>query len=98
MGVLFYESFRLFEGNNFTVGIDYKNWGGHAWNQMNDGSADQEIIDKSVNEVAGYVIMQQDFFNKLGVNAGVRYEHNSSFGGAWVPQAGLTYRPFVSAV
>lgn len=28
---------------------------------MNDGSADQEIIDKSVNEVAGYVIMQQDF-------------------------------------
>ena len=94
LGVLFYESFRLFEGNNFTVGIDYKNWGGHAWNQMNDGSADQEIIDKSVNEVAGYVIMQQDFFNKLGVNAGVRYEHNSSFGGAWVPQAGLTYRPF----
>ena len=94
LGILFYESFRLFEGNNFTVGIDYKNWGGHAWNQMNDGSADQEIIDKSVNEVAGYVIMQQDFFNKLGVNAGVRYEHNSSFGGAWVPQAGLTYRPF----
>lgn len=43
------------------MGIDYKNWGGHAWNQMNDGSADQEIIDKSVNEVAGYVIMQQDF-------------------------------------
>lgn len=93
LGVLFYESFRLFEGNNFTVGIDYKNWGGHAWNAMNDGTK-EEIIDKSVNEVAGYVIMQQDFFEKLGVNAGVRYEHNSMFGGEWIPQAGLTFRPF----
>ena len=92
-GVLFYESFRLFDGNNFTVGIDYKNWGGHAWNDMNSG-AKEEIIDKSVNEVAGYVIMQQEFFEKFGVNAGVRYEHNSMFGGEWIPQAGLTYRPF----
>ena len=38
VGVLLYESFRLFKGNNFTVGIDYKNWGGHAWNDNNDGS------------------------------------------------------------
>ena len=60
---------------------------------MHDGTK-EEIIDKSVNEVAGYVIMQQDFFEKLGVNAGVRYEHNSMFGGEWIPQAGLTFRPF----
>ncbi len=92
-GILFYESFRLFKGNTFTVGIDYKNWGGHAWNDNNDGSK-EEIIDKSVNETAAYIIMQQDFFEKLSVNAGIRYEHNSIFGGEWVPQAGLTYRPF----
>lgn len=93
LGVLFYESFRLFDGNNFTIGVDYKNWGGHAWNAGNDGK-NQEIIDTSVNETAGYIIMQQDFFEKIGVNAGIRYEHNSSFGGVWVPQAGLTFRPF----
>lgn len=93
LGVLLYESFRLFSGNNFTVGIDYKNWGGHAWNDKNDGSQ-QEIIDKSVNETAGYIIMQQDFFEKFGINAGVRYEHNSAFGGEWVPQAGITVRPW----
>lgn len=29
-------SFRLFNGNNFTVGVDYKNWGGHAWNDNNE--------------------------------------------------------------
>lgn len=93
LGVLFYESFRLFDGNNFTIGVDYKNWGGHAWNAGNDGK-NQEIINTSVNETAGYIIMQQDFFEKIGVNAGIRYEHNSSFGGVWVPQAGVTFRPF----
>lgn len=93
MGVQLYESFRLLPGNNFTIGIDYKNWGGHAWNDKNDGSQ-EEIIDKSVNEVAGYIVMQQDFFEKFGINAGVRYEHNSVFGGEWIPQAGVTFRPW----
>ena len=53
-----------------------------------------EIINKNVNEVAGYVIMQQDLFRMLSLNAGVRYEHNSTFGGEWIPQAGVTFRPF----
>ncbi|WP_293713487.1 TonB-dependent receptor [uncultured Parabacteroides sp.] len=91
-GVLLYQSFRLVEGNTFTAGIDYKNWGGHAWNDSINGPKG-ELIDKSVNEVAGYVIMQQDLFDMLSINAGVRYEHNSVFGGEWVPQAGLTFRP-----
>ncbi|MFV0581233.1 MAG: TonB-dependent receptor plug domain-containing protein [Parabacteroides gordonii] len=92
-GVLLYQSFRLVEGNTFTAGIDYKNWGGHAWNDSINGKKG-ELIDKSVNEVAGYVIMQQDLFDMLSINVGVRYEHNSVFGGEWVPQAGLTVRPF----
>lgn len=92
-GVLLYQSFRLVKGNTFTAGIDYKNWGGHAWNDSINGRKG-ELIDKSVNEVAGYVIMQQDLFDMLSINAGVRYEHNSVFGGEWVPQAGLTVRPF----
>ena len=93
VGVLLYESFRLFKGNNFTVGIDYKNWGGHAWNDNNDGS-EKELVDKTVNETAGYVIMQQDLFDMLSLNAGVRYEHSSTYGGEWVPQGGVTVRPF----
>ena len=91
-GVLLYQSFRLVEGNTFTAGIDYKNWGGHAW-QDSINNNKNELIDKSVNEIAGYVIMQQDLFDMLSINAGVRYEHNSVFGGEWVPQAGLTFRP-----
>ena len=92
-GALLYETFRLIKGNYFTIGLDYKNWGGHAWNANNDGSKD-EMINKSVNETAGYVVLQQDLLNLLSLNAGIRYEQNSTFGGEWVPQAGLTVRPF----
>lgn len=92
-GLLFYQSFRLLPGNSFTVGFDYKNWGGHAWNDSINGNR-AELVDKSVNEIAGYVIMQQDLFDLLSLNAGVRYEHNSVFGGEWIPQAGFTVRPF----
>ena len=59
VGVQLYESFRLFKGNNFTVGVVDKNWGGHAWNDNNDGSK-KELVDKTVNETAGYAIMQQE--------------------------------------
>lgn len=92
-GFLLYESFRLLKGNSFTVGLDYKNWGGKAWNDSINGNQ-QELVNKTVNEVAGYVIMQQDLFDKVSLNAGVRYEYNSTFGGEWIPQAGFTVRPF----
>ncbi|MDR3269160.1 MAG: TonB-dependent receptor [Tannerella sp.] len=92
-GILLYQTFRLFDGNSFTAGIDYKNWGGHAWNDTINGRKG-EIIDRSVNEIAGYVIAQQDLFDKLSLNVGVRYEHSDAYGSRWTPQAGLTFRPF----
>lgn len=92
-GILLYQSFRLVKGNSFTVGVDYKNWGGKARNDTLSGGRKQ-LVDKTVNEVAGYLIAQQDLFDRISLNAGVRYEHNSTFGGEWVPQAGVTVRPF----
>jgi iron complex outermembrane receptor protein len=92
-GVLLYQTFRLFNGNSFTTGIDYKNWGGHAWNDTIHGRRG-EIINRSVNEIAGYIIAQQDLFDKLSLNAGMRYEYNDAYGSRWTPQAGATFRPF----
>lgn len=92
-GILLYQSFRLVKGNSFTVGVDYKNWGGKARNDTLSGGRKQ-LVDKTVNEVAGYLIAQQDLFDRISLNAGVRYEHNSTFGGEWIPQAGVTVRPF----
>lgn len=92
-GVLLYQSFRLLPGNTFTIGMDYKNWGGQARNDSIHGPREL-LVDRSVNEAAGYLIVQQEWFDRLTLHAGLRYEHNSVFGGEWTPQAGLTFRPF----
>lgn len=89
IGVLLYESFRLFKGNLFTVGVDYKNWGGHAWNDYTNGTK-SDLVNKTVNEIAGYGIMQQTLGDKITFNAGIRYEYNSVYGKEWVPQGGFT--------
>lgn len=92
-GVVAYQSIRLLPGNNFTIGLDYKNWGGHAWNQNFD-KPDQQLVDKSINETAVYAMMQQSLFDKLSLSAGVRLENNQIYGSEWIPQAGLSYHPF----
>lgn len=92
-GILLYQTFRLVEGNRLTAGLDYKNWGGHAWNDTINGPRG-EIVDKSVNETAGYVVVEQDLFDKLSLNAGVRYEYSDAYGSRWTPQAGATFRLF----
>jgi len=92
LGVALYESFRLLTGNLFTVGIDAKQWGGHAWNDSISGNTG-EIIDKKVNEFAGYLVAQQTLFKKLTINAGVRLEYNEGYGSEWVPQGGIAYQP-----
>ena len=40
-GFLLYQSFRLVKGNSFTVGIDYKNWGGRAWQDSINGNQNE---------------------------------------------------------
>ncbi|MDR3219638.1 MAG: TonB-dependent receptor [Dysgonamonadaceae bacterium] len=91
LGFALFESFSLTEGNLLTVGADAKQWGGHAWNANNDGSV-AEIIDKKVNEFAGYAVAQQTLFDRLTLNAGIRLENNEGYGNEWVPQGGLAYQ------
>ncbi|MBR1388479.1 MAG: TonB-dependent receptor [Prevotella sp.] len=45
------------------------------------------------NEVAGYVDFRQDITEWLTIDAGLRYDHHSTAGGEWVPQAGIVLRP-----
>ncbi len=93
-GITWYQIFRPFQGNMLTVGFDFKNFGGHAWNTFTDAGPDDYLVDKTSNEIAGYLIAQQTLFNKLTVNAGLRMENSDIFGVEWVPQAGLSYRPY----
>lgn len=54
LGVSWYQSVQLFQGNRLTVGADYFHFGGEAWNQFFDGHRETSA-NKSLNEVAGYV-------------------------------------------
>jgi iron complex outermembrane receptor protein len=56
------------------------------------------MIDTTVYELAGYLIVQQNLFEKLTLTAGVRFENNEQFGNEWIPQFGAAYRPFDASV
>ena len=93
-GITFYQSFHLFEGNLITAGIDYKQFGGHAWNDFMEATPNADLLKHtSLRELSGYAIMQQTFFEKLTLNAGIRLDNSEKFGSEWVPQVGLSYRP-----
>ena len=95
MGVTAYESFYLWQANTLSAGIDFQHWGGHVWNtDKEDESIRSSEAKHHVNEVAGYVMMQQGFFNDvLNINGGVRLQHGSTYGNVWVPQAGIIVKP-----
>lgn len=95
MGFTAYESFYLWQANTLSAGVDFQHWGGHIWNT---DKADENVRTSEsrhhVNEVAGYVMMQQGFFSDiLNINGGVRLQHGSAYGNVWVPQAGFIVRP-----
>ncbi len=97
MGVTLYQTVNPWQGNDLSAGVDFKHWGGKAYNTDKATKEEDPIIDRHVNEIAGYVMMQQALFRDiLSLNAGVRLEHSSQFGNEWVPQAGFILRPYGS--
>lgn len=95
MGFTVYENMNLWQSNTLSAGIDFQHWGGHVWNTDKiDPSIRTSESKHHVNEIAGYLMMQQGFFHDiLNVNAGVRLQHGSTYGNEWVPQAGFIVRP-----
>ncbi len=97
MGVTLYQTVNPWQGNDLSAGVDFKHWGGKAYNTDKATKEKDPIIDRHVNEIAGYVMMQQALFRDIvSLNAGVRLEHSSQFGNEWVPQAGFILRPYSS--
>lgn len=92
-GFLFYQAFNLFQGNTITLGTDYKQYGGIAENLKAMNGNGMVFGDTTVWEMAGYIYIQQELFNKVVLNAGFRLEHNNVFGNEPVPTAGLAYNP-----
>ena len=99
MGFTLYENMDLWQANTLSAGIDFQHWGGHVWNtDKTDPAVVSSESRHHVNEIAGYIMMQQGFFHDiLDLNAGVRLQHGSTYGNEWVPQAGFIVRPGYSS-
>ena len=91
-GINWHESFRLFEGNNITIGADYMNYGGIAENLFAMNGNGIVFADTTVNEVGIYGFVQQTLAEKLTLNAGLRYQNHSVYGNNWIPSVGFAYK------
>lgn len=99
LGISLYQSYALFEGNKTTAGFDFQRFGGKAWNKFPDETKNVQLIDMHLNDVAGYVNMQQTLLqNKLTLNAGIRLDNHEKNGSEWIPQFGISYTPNASTV
>ena len=100
MGVSWYQSAQLFDGNRVTVGLDYQHIYGRAYYTNRETgevvTTPRRLMQSAhahEDEWAGYVDFRQDLTTWLTVDAGLRYDHHSTAGGEWVPQAGIVWRP-----
>ena len=92
-GISWFQSFQPFEGNRITVGADWYRFGGKAWNKFVAGKKtgeEAEIVDKSQNEIAGYVDIRQHFDDWVTLNAGLRVDNHDQAGTEWIPQLGAS--------
>ena len=90
LGVSWYQSAQLFEGNRTTIGLDWFHFGGQAWNRFLDGKR-VDIVDKHQNEMAGYVDFRQMLASWMTFNAGLRIDNHDQAGTEWIPQVGLAF-------
>lgn len=87
-GISLYETASIFPGNHTTVGFDWTHFGGNAWNEPMNGQPNIPIADRTEDELAAYVDVQQQVANTLSLHAGIRIDHHTQSGTQLVPQAG----------
>ncbi len=92
LGINIHESARLFQGNNITIGTDFISYGGKAENELAMGGNGILFEDTAVYDVGIYGFVQQTFFEKLTVNAGLRVQDHQVYGLVWIPAGGFAYK------
>ena len=101
-GITWYQTASFFKGNTVTVGLDWQNFGGSAWNEDKTTAAktylvkdaDGNLVEKQcANEVGTYVDFRQDLCKWLTLDAGLRVDWHSVVGTELVPQGGLSFHP-----
>jgi iron complex outermembrane receptor protein len=100
MGFAIRQSYSFAEGNQTTAGFDLQRFGGKARNRYIDEiTPDFKIVDVRLNDMAGYIDIQQAVFDqKLTFNGGLRIDHHEINGSEWIPQLGASYSPSSSTI
>ena len=89
-GINLYEAFKLFKGNTITTGFDFMNYGGLAENTFAMQGNGILFADTTLSETGLYAFTQQEL-GKLTINAGLRYQHHTTYGDIWIPSFGFAY-------
>lgn len=82
------QSFLVAPQLTVDVGTDLVQYGGRANNIVSPFDYGEHHL----TEAAGFTRAQWTLGQRWRLNAGVRYDHNSLYGGLTVPEFGLTYR------
>lgn len=90
LGATVYQGVTLLKNGRLTLGADYQQMGGRAWNAVKSSGTTTEIADRSEHEVAAYADLRQGIGSWVTLDAGIRYDHHSRTGAQWVPQLGVS--------
>lgn len=91
-GITFYQNIRFYQNNVFTIGIDYKNYGGKGSNNNLPPIAAKGLNkDYSIDETDAYGILQYYLTDEFTLNGGLRLTNNSHYGTEKIPQFGFTF-------
>lgn len=99
MGASIYQSYSFFTGNKTTAGFDFQRFGGKAENRFPNETDNVSLADIQLDNVAGYLNIQQAFLNdRLTLNGGIRLDHHETNGSEWIPQLGASFIPTATTI
>ncbi len=107
MGTMIYQGMKLLRGNTLTLGLDYMHYGGQGspiTTVLRDEGGNvimPPVFELSpvndtwidMNSTGLYTTIQQNLWQQLTLNGGLRYEMNTTYGNEWIPHLGLSWNP-----
>lgn len=91
-GITFYQNVSVLPGQTITVGLDYKRFGGTAFNESLPPPAQVGLgLQHWLSETDVYAHVQQSLGTHIHINGGIRKVHHSQFGSTTLPGFGVSW-------
>ncbi|HKK62035.1 MAG TPA: TonB-dependent receptor, partial [Bacteroidales bacterium] len=96
-GINLYQGIDTWRGGLVTAGVDMKNYGASGSfaniGPPNFSLTNYQDTTLTLNEMAAYILLDQQIGKFLSVSAGGRYDVHSLYGGEFIPQLAVTFKP-----